>query len=93
MNADSVGGAVVAAAAGLRERMQFVRPRPPWPPRPLIDLAAGRDPGHVELTPELLEAAFEHRMGGLLWSHVKDRVPDGDLKTRLAVHDLRTRPI
>jgi len=91
VNAGSVGGAVVAAAAGLRERMPFVRSRPPWPPQPLIDLAAGRDPGHIELTPELLEAAFEHRMGGLLWSYAKARVPCDDLTRRLAAHDLRAQ--
>ena len=83
MSAISIGG--------LRPRVPFLEPRPPWPPQPLIDLAAGRDPGAIELTPELLDIAIEHRMGGLLWSYVKDRVPCDDVTRRLAAHDLRAQ--
>lgn len=81
----------VISIGGLRQRMPFLEPRPPWPPQPLIDLAASRDPGAFGLTPEFLELAFEHRMGGLLWSYVKGSMPCDDLTRRLAAHDLRTQ--
>jgi hypothetical protein len=43
-------------------------------PHPLLlDLAAGRDlaSGHVQDPERLVRSAFEHRMGGLLWSRVE----------------------
>jgi hypothetical protein len=57
----------------------------------LIDLAAGVDPGPFELTPELLEMALDHRMGGLLWSWAQDHAPEGELRSAVAIRDLRTQ--
>jgi len=66
-------------------------PRPLWPPQPLIDLAAGRDPEHFELTEDLLAIAADHRMTGLLWSWARTNAPDTELKSQLAVRDLQTQ--
>lgn len=71
--------------------MTSSRGRPPWPPQVLIDLAAKRDPGLFELTPELVAAAADHRMTGLLWSWVSARHPKSELHTWLAMRDLRTQ--
>lgn len=65
--------------------------RPPWPPRPLLDLAAGIDPGPFDLTPQLVAIALDHRMGGLLWSWARDHAQEGDLRSAVAVRDLRTQ--
>ncbi len=77
--------------APILDRLPRRRPRPPWPPQPLLDLAAGRDPGDPGLTPELLTIAFDHRMGGLLWGWAKRHAPASDAKVELAVHDLKVR--
>jgi hypothetical protein len=67
------------------------RSRPPWPPQMLIDLAALREPTEQGLSPELLDIAFDHRMGGLLWTWAQNRDLDEHLKRRLAMHDLRVQ--
>lgn len=58
----------------------------------LIDLAAGRSPRPLDPAeaPALVDAAFEHRMGGLLWSSIGRRevqLPRDEV-TRLAARDL-----
>lgn len=68
--------------------MSFLGPRPPWPPPPLIDLAAGADPGHFELTPELVATAADHRMSGLLWSWAREHAPDSEMRSLIAFRDL-----
>lgn len=55
-------------------------------PGPLVDLAAGRDPGPVALTPALIAMAQDHRVLGLLWSHLQ-RTGAGSMD--LAMYDLR----
>ncbi|MCC5947041.1 MAG: nucleotidyltransferase family protein [Nitriliruptoraceae bacterium] len=56
------------------------------PARALVDLAAGRDPGDVDADGELIAQAIEHRMTGLLCTHLRDRGA-GDLN--VAMLDLR----
>lgn len=65
--------------------------RAPWPPPPLIGLAAGLDPGPFDLTGELVTIAAEHRMTGLLWSWVQENAPEGDLRSEVAIRDLRAQ--
>jgi hypothetical protein len=59
----------------------------------LVDLAAGRQLPSIRDHAELLRSAIEHRMTGLLWSHVHeiaDGTPTG-WSTALAHEDLQTR--
>jgi Uncharacterised nucleotidyltransferase len=42
-----------------------------YPPAPLIDLAASRKPAELGDPTELVRAATEHRMSGLLWTHAQ----------------------
>lgn len=65
--------------------------RPPWPAPVLVDLAACRTPPEVALSGELIEAALEHRMGGLLWTWVRDTLADDPYRASLAMHDLRVQ--
>lgn len=69
--------------------LKFFSPRPPWPPPPLIDLAAGVDPGPFDLTPELVAIAADHRMSGLLWSWAQEHAPESELRSQVAIRDLR----
>jgi hypothetical protein len=71
--------------------MRAFRSRPAWPAPLLIDLAAGRQPVGTELSDEVVRIAFDHRMGGLLWTWAKGRPLDERLMTRLAVRDLRVQ--
>lgn len=62
------------------------------PHRALVDLAAGRPLGVVDDHDELRRSALEHRMGGLLWSAVReqDRGPS-QWREQLAGADLVAR--
>ena len=54
----------------------------------LLDLAAGRDPGPIELDADVLALATEHRMSGLLWSWARGHLRDRQLAMELAMKDL-----
>ncbi len=55
-------------------------------PRSLIDLAGGRGPGAIEVDDRVIAIAREHRMIGLLWSHLRSI---GQARMDLATADLR----
>lgn len=71
--------------------MNFLSPRPLWPPSPLIDLAAGVEPRSFELSPELVAMAADHRMVGLLWSWAREHAPESEMRSRIAISDLRVQ--
>jgi hypothetical protein len=71
------------------ERSSLSRQRGPALPEALIELAAGRAPGIIELDANLVAVAREHRMAGLLWTAIKEQEAcDPALKAQLAMSDL-----
>ena len=55
-------------------------------PSCLIDLAGGRDPGRIEVDDETIAVARDHRVVGLLWSHLRST---GQTRMDLAMIDLQ----
>jgi hypothetical protein len=60
-------------------------------PTLLTELAAERDPGTVAIDAQVLAAAREHRMTGLLWTWLRERDAEPELKTQVAMTDLHTQ--
>ena len=55
-------------------------------PSCLIDLAGGRDPGQIEVDDAMIAIARDHRVFGLLWSHLRST---GQTRMDLAMIDLQ----
>jgi hypothetical protein len=65
----------------------------PFPHPALIEIAAGRAPGHLVSSERILSSAREHRMTGLLWSCVREGGVSvgGPDRKELAQDDLAVR--